>query len=91
MRPTQTLIALDDQEAPVGCVHCGVSSHYYKAAVDWTTFDTRGYERGDCVVWYRVEREHLKDCCRNGCGHEERATVEETQDSSRHVRLRPGP
>ena len=77
MKPTQTLISLNDRTDPMDCVHCGFGGHYYKAAVDWGTFDTQGYDRADCVVWYRVEREHLPDCCRNGCGHRERATVEE--------------
>ena len=67
--PEQFLISLADRVADVDCAHCGVSSHYYKAAVDWDTFDTEGHERGDCVVWYRVERPHLDTCCRNSCVH----------------------
>ena len=62
--PTQTLITLPEQSEQTFCGHCGASSHYYEAAVDWTTFDTRGLSRPECRVWYRVEREHQVGCCR---------------------------
>ena len=66
--PTIGLVTLANQEEQVMCGHCGTSSHYYKAAVDWTTFDTQGYQRGDCRVWARHERKHADNCCRNEGG-----------------------